>query len=136
MTIRQIKLSQADKDHLVKLKRWTKIENWNTLCRWAFCLSLTDRTPPTPIDLPSDSNVEMTWAVFGGDNHEIFLAAITERCARDGLGTDPETLNRQFRLHLHRGIGKLAAPKRIKSISDLVRLASDQSVVEPKAAKR
>ncbi|MBQ11173.1 MAG: DNA sulfur modification protein DndE [Planctomyces sp.] len=134
MTIRQIKLSQADKDHLIKLKRWTKIENWNTLCRWAFCLSLRDRTPPTPIDLVADSNVEMTWAVFGGDNHEIFLAAITERCARDGLGTDPDTLNRQFRLHLHRGIGKLATPNRIKSISDLIRLALDQSPAEPAVA--
>jgi hypothetical protein len=26
--------------------------------------------PPTPIDVPADSNVEMTWQVFGGEAHE------------------------------------------------------------------
>jgi len=31
--------------------------------------------------------------------------------------------NRQFRLHLHRGISYLATPKKIKSIDDLVGLA-------------
>jgi DNA sulfur modification protein DndE len=34
----------------------------------------------------------------------------------------PDTLNRQFRLHLHRGIGYLATPNRIRSIRDLIAL--------------
>ena len=32
-------------------------------------------------------------------------------------------LARQFRLHLHRGIGYLAAPQAIRSIADLIELA-------------
>jgi len=34
-----------------------------------------------------------------------------------------DALARQLRLHLHRGIGYLAAPHTIRSIADLVRLA-------------
>ena len=37
--------------------------------------------------MPADSNVEMTWQVFGGEAQEIYLAPLKERCERDGLGT-------------------------------------------------
>jgi protein gp37 len=36
-----------------------------------------------------------------------------------------EALARQFRLHLHRGIGYLAAPRTITAITDLIQLAVD-----------
>ena len=62
----------------------------------------------------------MSWHVFGGEWHEVYLALLKERCIRDGLDTEPETVNRQFRLHLHRGIGYLATPNRIRGIGDLV----------------
>ena len=73
--------------------------------------------------MPADSNVEMNWPVFGGDCQELYLALLKERCERDGLGTADEVLARQFRLHLHRGIGYLATPQAIRSVADLVRLA-------------
>jgi hypothetical protein len=28
----------------------------------------------------------VTWDVFGGDAHELYLALLKERCVRDGLG--------------------------------------------------
>ena len=120
MSIKQIRLSNQAKDQLIRLKTKTGIQQWNILCRWAFCLSLNEPTPPTPIDIPADSNVEMTWHVFGGEHHELYLALLKQRCLRDRLDISSETLSRQFRLHLHRGIGYLATPNRIKSISDLV----------------
>lgn len=123
MSIKQIRLSSQAKDQLIRLKSRTGIEHWNTLCRWAFCLSLAEPTPPTPVTIPADSNVEMTWHTFGGEHHEIYMSVLKERCVRDGLDATPETLNRQFRLHLHRGIGYLATPNAVRSISDLVSLA-------------
>src|SRR5262249_35236677 len=123
MSIKQVRLSSQAKDQLIRLKTKTGITQWNILCRWAFCLSLKQQTPPTPIDVPADSNVEMTWQVFGGDAHELYLALLKERCVRDGLGTSDEVLQRQFRLHLHRGISHLATPHAIRSITDLVALA-------------
>jgi DNA sulfur modification protein DndE len=90
-------------------------------------VSLSEPTPPTPVDIPADSNLEMTWHVFGGDLHEIYLALLKERVLRDGLDTSPETLLRQLRLHLHRGISYLATPNKIRLVSDLVNLAANDA---------
>ncbi|MBW4574453.1 MAG: DNA sulfur modification protein DndE [Aphanothece sp. CMT-3BRIN-NPC111] len=128
-----IKLSQTAKDQLTKLKRLTKIDQWNILCRWAFCRSLAEPTIPSPDPIPTipspdptitGSNVEMTWRVFGGEISDILVIALKQRCHNDGLGTDKETLATQFRLHLHRGIGYLSGDPNIKKIEDLIALAT------------
>ena len=124
MSPKQIRLSSQAKEQLIRLKTRTGISQWNILCRWAFCLSLAEPKPPTPVEIPADSNVEMTWTVFGGDCHELYSAILMERTIRDGLEPSSENLNRQFRLHLHRGISYLATPNKIRSISDLVALAT------------
>ncbi len=121
--IERIKLSQTAKDQLTKLKRSTKIDQWNILCRWAFCRSLAEPTAPSPVPIPQDSNVEMSMARFWWRNLRILLLALKQRCHNDGLGTDKETLAIQFRLHLHRGIGYLAGDPNIKKIEDLIELA-------------
>lgn len=131
MSIKQVRLANHAKDQLSRLKAKTGIQQWNILCRWGFCLSLQQSTPPTPIDIPADSNVEMTWQTFGGDAHELYLAALKERCARDGLGCSDEVVAKQFRLHLHRGISYLATPQAIRSVADLVRLATKGNATEP-----
>ena len=122
MSIKQFRLSSQAKEQLIRLKTRTGIQNWNVLCRWAFCLSLKEPTPPTPIEINADSNVEMSWHVFGGEYHELYLALLKERCIRDGLDTSMENLSRQFRLHLHRGINYLATPQKIRTISELIGL--------------
>ena len=106
--IERIRLSQTAKDRLTKLKRNTKIEQWNILCRWALCLSLAEASKPSLVNIPADSNVEMTWNVFGGEIADVLLIALKQRCHQDGLDTDKETLKQQLRSHLHRGIGYLA----------------------------
>ncbi|NJK50313.1 DNA sulfur modification protein DndE [Candidatus Gracilibacteria bacterium] len=120
--IERVKLSQTAKDGLIKLKRNTKIDQWNILCRWAFCRSLAEVSIPSPVPIPTDSNVEMTWKVFGGELGDLLLIALKQRCHEDGLGTDKETLATQFRLHLHRGIGYLAGDPNLKKIEDLIAL--------------
>ncbi len=127
MSIKQIRLSAQAREQLIRLKTRTGINQWNILCRWAFCLSLQQATAPTPIEIVADSNVEMEWTVFGGEAHELYLALLKERCVLDGLGTSDDILARQFRLHLHRGIGYLATPHLVDSISDLVKLATQES---------
>lgn len=123
MAVEHIRLSQQAKDQLVKLKRVTGIEHWNVLCRWAFCLSLSEQSVPPTAKIPADSNVEMSWKIFGGRYADLYMALLKERCVRDGLGTDMETLAQQFRLHLHRGIAYLAANKDLRKIDDLISLA-------------
>jgi DNA sulfur modification protein DndE len=127
MSLKQIRLSTQAKEQLIRLKTKTGIQQWNVLCRWAFCLSLRQPAPPTPVEIPADSNVEMSWQVFGGEAQELYLAVLQERCVTDGLGCSDDVLSKQFRLHLHRGIGYLAAPQTIRSIADLVRLPLEDS---------
>jgi len=47
--IDRIRLSQTAKDQLTKLKRITKIDQWNILCRWAFVALAEPTIPPVPI---------------------------------------------------------------------------------------
>ncbi len=115
-----IRLSSQARDYLLKLKRNTGIKNWNTLCRWAFCTSLAEPSLPPAAKIPADSNVEMSWKVFGGMHSELYLALLKQRCHRDGVPLDDEAVAQQFRLHLHRGIGYLAADKRIRDVATLV----------------
>ena len=114
MPIEHIRLSKQAREQLIRMKRHTGIEHWNVLCRWAFCRSLAEPSVPPPAKIPADSNVEMSWRVFGGRNHEVYLALLKERCLRDSLSTEDEVLASQFRLHLHRGIAYLASDRRLR----------------------
>ncbi|MCJ8283038.1 MAG: DNA sulfur modification protein DndE, partial [Rivularia sp. ALOHA_DT_140] len=96
------------------------------LCRWGFCRSLAEKSIPSPIAVPQDSNVELAWKVFGGEMSDMQLLALKPRCHTDGLGTDKETLITQFRLHLHRGIGYLAGDPNIKKIENLIELVVEE----------
>ena len=46
MSIKQVRLSTQAREQLIRLKTRTGIPHWNVLCRWAFCLSLRQATPP------------------------------------------------------------------------------------------
>ncbi len=86
MSIKQIRLSAQAREQLIRLKTRTGITQWNILCRWAFCLTLQQATPPTPIEIPADSNVEMEWQVFGGETHELYMALLKEALRRGWAG--------------------------------------------------
>jgi DNA sulfur modification protein DndE len=91
---------------------------------------LSEKTIPPDFETPADSNVEMSWHTFGGDNHEIYDALIRARCIEDGLPTDDETLAKYFKLHLNRGISYLSGTNLIKSIDDIINLALNKKEVE------
>lgn len=120
--VEHIRLSKQARDQLITLKRSTGIKNWNTLCRWAFCMSLSEPTMP-PLGKPSaEQGVEMTWAVFAGENSDVLSALLKLRCHKDGLPADESTWSNYLRAHIHRGLGFLSAEKRIRSIVSLVSL--------------
>ena len=125
--IDRIKVSQKGKEELSKLKRTTKIENWNILCRWAFCRSLADSSKPPVFVIPQDSNLEMSWQTFGGEIADILHYLLVVRCYQDGLTLDQETFNQQFKLHLHRGITYLLNDPNVQSLEELLSLGIDHS---------
>ena len=123
MIIKQIRLSNAAKDKLSRLKGKTGIKNWNILCRWAFCFSLHENTIPADIPIVTDSNVEMSWYTFAGEYSEIYEALMIEWCAEKKIELTEENLSKYFKLHLERGISYLTGTNFIKSLDDLLGLA-------------
>ncbi|MEP1384662.1 MAG: DNA sulfur modification protein DndE [Paraglaciecola sp.] len=104
-TIDSIKLSEKQKQQLVRLKSKTGIENWNVLCRWALCLSLAEDAIPPVEDIPSDSNVEMSWKVFAGEYADIYLAVLREVYQKQSAQLEGVHFGDFVKIHLNRGIG-------------------------------
>ena len=123
-----VRLSDKAKQQLTLIRRRTGIDRWNVLCRWAFCLSLSEPSKPQDIDIKLDSNIEIAWRTFTGAGYEkIYYALLKHRCFQDDLPIDEETLSKYFRLHLHRGIGYLAAGNKIRKLEDFQKLIKTQS---------
>lgn len=121
--MKQIRLSQRSKEKLSRLKGKTGIKNWNILCRWAICYSLSEKTIPTDVEIPADSNLEMSWYTFGGEYSDLYDALVRAWCIEMGLPTDDAALQKYFRLNLERGIAHLSGTGFIKSLDDLISLA-------------
>lgn len=118
MSIESVRVSEKAKSQLIKLKTKTGINQWNILCRWAFCLSLKESTIPPNEDIVTDSNIEMTWKTFGGEKHTIYSALIKQRLVNDGIPLSKENIHLFFKLHLHRGISYLS--KKTDSIESML----------------
>lgn len=122
MIMKQIRLSQRSKEKLSRLKGKTGIKNWNILCRWALCYSLSEKTIPTDVEIPADSNLEMSWYTFGGEYSDLYDALLRAWCIEMGLPADDATLQKYFHLNLERGIAHLSGTGFIKSLDDLISL--------------
>ncbi|MGR5000950.1 DNA sulfur modification protein DndE [Vibrio celticus] len=121
MSIETVRLSEKAKGQLITVKKNTKIDNWNVLCRWALMLSLREESIPPHEDIVTNSNVEMTWKVFGGEFSDIYLAMLRQRIKTDFGKIDEDELNYYFKLHLHRGISYLLSKS--KGIDEVYKLA-------------
>jgi DNA sulfur modification protein DndE len=131
--IRGVRVSATGRDQLIRLKRFTGIQHWNVLCRWAFCRSLAEPHAPSPAPLGEMSNIEMSWQVFAGPLGEAFLLALRQRLVDDGQALDDENVVLQFRLHLHRGIAYLAGEnvRKIDALAERALAALDSQVALP-----
>lgn len=124
MIIDNIRLGQQSRDQLIRLKRITGIDNWNVLCRWAFCLSLADKNLPPRLRQSGDAAVEMSWKTFAGENAEVFAALLTQRAHDEVRQVTREVLSDLARVHITRGIGFLTARRQMNGISDMLEIAT------------
>lgn len=122
--IETVRLSEKARNQLLTLKRHTGIENWNTLCRWAFIESLKDQKEPPNEQIPSDSSVEMSWRTFTGGNESIYLTLVLERALKAGIELEPASVNNYFRLHLHRGISLINSSTQQITLARIVNRAA------------
>ena len=117
--VQNIRVSQRGKEALQRLKNRTGIENWNVLCRWAVSASLAMDTPPPRWIAQEDSNIDMDWKTFGGDQADILPALIHLSAEKHGE-TAADALPAFFRAHLERGINAI---QNVRKLSDMTLLA-------------
>lgn len=123
-----IRLTETQRNSLATLKRRTGLAHWNTLCRWALALSLSEPSRPADPGEGELSNVELAWPTLGGTHAPIYLAMLRQRMAEDGIDPrDPAAVAAEARRHLGRGIGALVG--RVRSLADLLRLSAEQGVL-------
>jgi DNA sulfur modification protein DndE len=120
MAIDRVYVSEKGKKQLSRLKSKTGIQQWNHLCRWAFCLSLQEKTVPPMEVIITDSSIDMTWQIFAGEYHEVYMALLRTRMLNDKLPADDESLKLYFKIHLHRGISYLV--KKVEGVGDFFEL--------------
>ncbi len=120
INIETVKTTQNAKNILGRLKFYTGIQNWNIICRWAFCLSLKQESAPRVIDEKLDG-VEMTYETFAGKHSNIYLTLLINSLKKHKLEIHQLNLNKYLRAHINRGISILYNLK-MKSISDMIGL--------------
>jgi len=121
--IESVKVSEKARIQLISLKRRTGIQNWNVLCRWAFCLSIKEDDTPPHESITTDSPIEMSWRTFTGGNEALYLSLLIEKAKLDKVEISKNELNQYFKLHLHRGISYLNSSP-IDSISSYLKIVS------------
>lgn len=96
----------------------------NVLCRLGLSLSLMEPSIPKSEDYLTDGS-EFNRYTLMGEWDPLIVALLKERCAADGLPLDNDSLVKQFRAHLNRGVELLYA--RVRGVSDLVELLPQKS---------
>jgi DNA sulfur modification protein DndE len=67
-------------------------------------MSLAEETAPPVEDIPSDSNVEMSWKVFAGEYSEVYLAILRQTYKKQSAQLEGMHFGDFLKLHLNRGI--------------------------------
>lgn len=115
--VETVRVSRRGKEILIKLKRYTAIEQWNVLCRWALCASLMRDSVPPKLGRLEESNVEMTWKTFAGSQADLLCGLVTLKALKHGIDVKNEaSLGYYFRCHLERGISNIQGVKGIQNL--------------------
>ena len=123
MKLNRINVSADSRNKLSILKGRTGLLP-NVLCRLGLALSLMEPGIPKPEDYPTDGS-EFNRYTLMGEWDPLIVALLKERCVADGLPLDNDSLVKQFRAHLNRGVELLYA--RVRGVSDLVELLPQKS---------
>ena len=124
MKLDALRLDASAINGLATLKRRTGIETRNVLCRWAFCVSLSEATVPRADVAASKREVDISWDILTGDLSAVLLGLLKARCVKDGIEPNRDNLNDQLTRHVHRGIGYLLSNQKVQSIDGLLDLAA------------
>lgn len=114
-----VRISARGREILIKLKRYTGVGQWNTLCRVAYCYSLAIGTEPTHSPEKGDCALEIEWGTFCGPI-KAELAALTIFYSSKH-GTAHNDIAKYVRGHVERGLGAI---QNVRSVAELAQIAT------------
>ena len=118
--IESLKLSERSSIEISTIKRNTKIETMNIICRWALTVSLSSDLPPPPLAKEDKIIREIDWKIFAGDYEHLIMALLKSRMVQEQLEITNESMSDHLRVHVQRGLSLIAAQKNIRSITDFI----------------
>lgn len=112
-----VRISTKAKEILIRMKKRTGLEHWNEICRFAYCRSLANPTPPAQTLINSNVAIDIEWKTFAGQFQNEITAITMMRAAKDNIDLcNREAISQYFRAHLERGIASL---QNVKSLLEL-----------------
>lgn len=119
--IDSIRLSQEDRDRLIRVKRLTGIESWNVLCRWALLLGLRAERGDTDESRETRGAIEIKWDTFAGSYSRLLAHLIT--WSYQAQKTEKyKTIGEFIHGRLTHGILILSKPGKIQNVASLPKL--------------
>ena len=112
--IDRVRISATGRQQLIQIKRRTKIDQFNIICRHALVMSLEENSIPPVEQYEMAGGVEIDWKVFCGGETNLYYNLLVMRCLADGKEVNADNLKNTLTTHLHRGLGYL------NSNSDLI----------------
>ena len=122
LKIESLKLSDRSSNEISTIKRNTKIETMNIICRWALTVSLSSDLPPPPLAKEDKILREIDWKIFAGDYEHLIMALLKDRLFQEKIEITNDSLNDQLRAHVQRGLSLIASQKKIRSIADFAEI--------------
>ena len=113
-----VRIGARGREILIKLKRYTGIAQWNTLCRVAYCYSLAIVTEPTQTPEKGDVALEIEWPTFAGPIKTELAALTTARATSAAVAE--QDIARYVRSHLERGLSAIQNVRSIEEIAAMV----------------
>ena len=118
LTIDILRTSSNVKSSLTRIKTITGISNWNIICRWAFCLSLKQKSLPREVEEKLDG-VEIDYDTLVGKNKSIYTQLLINNLVTHNVAVDKKNLTKYLYAHVNRGVNIIYTNK-LKDISELM----------------
>lgn len=120
--IDSIRLTQTDRDRLIRIKRATGIESWNVLCRWALVIGLKESKSSMHESEETRNGIEIKWDTFAGADSRLYTCLI-EWCFRKADHTHRQSIGYFVLSCISHGILVLSKQGALPNISAMAHLA-------------
>ena len=99
-----VRISQDQKNKLLRIRKNTGLKNWNVICRWALCYSLAEDSEPVTYIKGGKTGIEMDWDTFAGKDAKIVYDTLLSYLGEDRFYSH---IQRGIELILMRSLGRL-----------------------------